>query len=299
MVPDTLQDHIESRHAFPPLQLRWLGVAGLELHAGDQTLLIDPFLSRPSLGDTVRGRLAPDSGRIEATIPAASQVLVTHAHWDHLLDVPEILRQTGAVAYGSVNTCRLLAACGLPEDQVRPIEAGQRHQLGHFAVEVLSARHMWVPGFGAGDLEDPARPPRRARDYRLDECFSFHLRAGGLSLLDWSSQDPEPAPGQRPPQADLLLVKLAGSGSYFRRLISAVKPRLVVPVHWDDLFRPLGGPVQPVLRRSRWLGPWQRRVDPQRFEAWLEVLVPGVRVMVPEPLRPYDLAELVEGYSQW
>jgi L-ascorbate metabolism protein UlaG (beta-lactamase superfamily) len=183
----------------------------------------------------------------------------------------------------------LLAAWGLPAEQVREMRAGDRLDLGHFEVEVLPARHLPLPGFGCGPLDKPVAPPRRARDYRMDACFSFHLRVGGLSLLDWTSQRPTPAP-----RADLLLVKLVGSRRHFRRLLAAVRPSLVMPLHWDNPFRPVDEPAQPFLRRSRWLGPLQRQVEPQRFAPWLEVLAPGVEVLVPEMGRAYDVGALLD-----
>ncbi len=75
--------------------VRWLGVAGLEFTLGDHTLLIDPFLSRPPLRNVFMGRVYSDIQLIKEKIKKADHILITHAHYDHLLDVPAIATQTG------------------------------------------------------------------------------------------------------------------------------------------------------------------------------------------------------------
>ena len=82
-------------------QMRWLGVAGIELRATEQVLVIDPFVTRPPFRRMWFGRIRSDSALAAASVPQGDFVLVTHAHWDHVMDVPAIIKQTGATAYGS------------------------------------------------------------------------------------------------------------------------------------------------------------------------------------------------------
>jgi L-ascorbate metabolism protein UlaG (beta-lactamase superfamily) len=90
------------------LDIRWLGVAGIELRAIEQILVIDPFVTRPPFRRMWWGYILSDSALAAATVPHADFVLVTHAHWDHVMDVPAVIDQTMAKAYGSPNTCQLL-----------------------------------------------------------------------------------------------------------------------------------------------------------------------------------------------
>jgi L-ascorbate metabolism protein UlaG (beta-lactamase superfamily) len=64
--------------------------------------------------------------------------------------------------------------------------------------------------------------------------------------------------------------------------LAAVRPRWVVPVHWDNFFRPLSRPLRPLFM------PNLRRADLSRFRRRLEQLAPEVRVIVPELFRQYD-----------
>lgn len=263
-----------------PVGFRWLGVAGIELYADDAALLIDPFVSRFPLRRAFSPHVRPDAALIARHLPHADAVLVTHAHWDHLLDVPEIARQTGATVYGSANTCRLLALAGVPPEQCRQIAAGECFTVGPFTVTVWPARH--VPLLRRPVLQGALRDHRRQRplrpwDYRMDVCFSFLVEAAGTRWLDWAGVDTAGAP-----PADVLFVTLFGSPARYRPLLAAVRPRWVVPVHWDNFFRPLSRPLRPLFM------PNLRRADLSRFRRRLEQLAPEVRVIVPELFRQYD-----------
>src|SRR5512133_8562 len=97
-----------------PVFFRWFGVAGFELRTGDQVLLVDPFFTRPPARYLFGGRPRSNPALVSAHVERANTLLITHAHWDHLMDAPEVIRQTGAAAYGSSNTGGLLRASGVP-----------------------------------------------------------------------------------------------------------------------------------------------------------------------------------------
>jgi L-ascorbate metabolism protein UlaG (beta-lactamase superfamily) len=100
---------------------RWLGVAGLELAAGGCTLLIDPYVTRIPFMRMWLGRVRPDRDLITRMFTRADAVLVSHAHFDHVMDVPDVVRNTGADAFGSPNACRLLSACGAGAERIHEI----------------------------------------------------------------------------------------------------------------------------------------------------------------------------------
>jgi len=282
--------YAQTRHTLwameAPVWFRWLGVAGIELRVGDEVLAIDPFFTRPPLWCLGRGRVEPDHALIAEKIERCHYVLVTHAHFDHVMDVPDVARNTGAMVLGSANTCRLLAACGLPERQVREVRAGERVELGGWRVDILPAEHIKTPGFSPGPLPSHVRPPLRLRDYRMDTCFSFLIQVGGSRLLDWRSVRAESAP-----RAEVLFVGVEDSRERYEALLRAVQPRLVIPIHWDDMFRPLSEPLRPYFTPPRLAWPPLRRVDLARFRRMIEEMSPGVRVMVPEAFRGVRIGE--------
>jgi L-ascorbate metabolism protein UlaG (beta-lactamase superfamily) len=267
------------------MQLRWLGVGGIELRAGDQVILIDPYLTRLPLWRMAIGRVRPNRELIVARIPRCDFVLVTHPHVDHLLDVPDVLRNTGALALGSANTCRLLAARGVPARQIREIDVGDRFMLGDFEIEVLPAGHTtfwgWLPF--SGPLSPNLHPPLQARDYRMDRCFGFLVIVDGTRLLH--------CPGTGVP-ADVLTVKPLGTRARYKALLRQARPRVVIPVHWDDFCRPLSKPVRPTLAPSGQAVPPLKRIDLVQFERMIEQIAPRTQVLIPEMFRTYDLDEL-------
>ena len=92
--------------------LKWLGNAGFKFRLGKSILLIDPFLTRPKQMQIYFGRIAVDRQAIDQHVKECSHILVSHTHFDHFMDVPEIAVHTGAMVHGSANTCELARKLG-------------------------------------------------------------------------------------------------------------------------------------------------------------------------------------------
>jgi L-ascorbate metabolism protein UlaG (beta-lactamase superfamily) len=121
-------------------------------------ILVDPYLSRirgpappgapppPAGGDTrptYRWNDRPESDRatIDAHIHRADFVLVTHAHYDHILDVPYIAHKTGATVIGSESTANILRAYGIAERQLITVRGGEDYQFNGFSLRVIPSLH--------------------------------------------------------------------------------------------------------------------------------------------------------------
>ena len=272
-----------------PVLFLWFGAAGIELRVDDQVLVVDPYFTRIHLWRVVLGRVHPNHELIADTIQRCDHVLVTHAHFDHLMDVPDVIRNTGATALGSPNTCELLAVCGVPADNIREVVAGDELGLGNFRVVILPSEHLKGFGYATGPLSPGLHPPLRARDYRRDSYFGFLIECGGILLLFWTSVKPEPQV-----QADLLFLEPYAPRSTYESLVPAVQPRVVMPMHWDDFFRPLSKPLRPGLMKwPSWSFPPLKRVDLEDLGRTVQQAVPEARFFVPELLRIYDLGEIV------
>jgi len=268
------------------IRFRWLGVAGVELRAAGEVLAIDPYVTRCEVWRAL-GRVRPNGQLVARLLPRCDYVLVTHAHYDHLLDVPEVVRQTGAHAYGSANTCCLLEACGAPADRVHRVQPGDRLALGKFQVKVLPAQHLTLLGrpILRGRLRRRLRPPLRPWHYRMDDSFSFLIEVDGRRILDWASERADGAP-----PADVLIMRPYPTPGACERLLGAVRPRLVIPVHWDSFVRPLSRPLRPMINpRLRPPRVLPRRLDLAEFRGNVEAALPGVQILEPEVLATYPL----------
>jgi L-ascorbate metabolism protein UlaG (beta-lactamase superfamily) len=270
--------------------LRWFGTAGLEFKVGNKILVFDPFFSRPSLGETLLQRLRTESELTAKMLPRCDHVLISHPHYDHLMDAPDVIDKTGAEVFGSPNSCELLTLCGVPEGNINTIMPGDTLALGDIVVGVLLAKHRSLFGLrlATGPLSKELRLPLKATDYRMDMCYSFTLRIGDMRLFLASGLGDDLAPS-----ADVLLVAPYGDEDDFKELLEGVHPRLVIPIHWDDFFRPITKPLRMMRDPSNWMWPPLRRVDMRGFERVVEAYAPQAKLLVPELLKQYDVAALL------
>jgi L-ascorbate metabolism protein UlaG (beta-lactamase superfamily) len=255
------------------LNFRWLGAAGIELKVGEQLLTIDPFFTRPSLVGLMRP-VEPNAALIAAKIQRYTAVLVTHAHWDHLMDVPEVVVQTGAMVYGSHNTCQLLRLLGVPAIQVNEIHVGDTFTMGTFKIKVIQGQHSWIPfsHWFNGEIKPGLQPPLRLQDYRMDTCLGYSINVDDMHLLVCSAK-PEPA--------GVLFAVAQETKAYYLDLLLGARPQIFIPIHWDNFTRPLGKSLKRFTRPGR--------MNLDKLTDLAGKLVPGVRVVIPEIFREYTL----------
>jgi L-ascorbate metabolism protein UlaG (beta-lactamase superfamily) len=276
-----------------PIRFRWLGAAGIELVFPDLVIVIDPYFSRIPTWKLWLGRVTPDRALIADKLRRCDLLLVTHAHFDHIMDVPQIVHNTGAMAAGSANSCSLLEALGVSQSCIHEINPGDQISIDEVVIDVRKARHRRIPGFSSGSLHEDIKPPLRASRYRMDHCYSFLISVNGTRLLT--------DPGDRPDDAvaaDVLFVHPGKGDGYYRSLLQLVRPRITIPIHWDDFFQPLSEPLRPYWKSPALTFPPLQRIDLKEFEMTHRTLCPGARVLEPEILRSYDLGALIYAQSQ-
>lgn len=236
----------------PGLDLAWLGVAGYRLTYEGVSVYVDPYVSRVSLRDTLRGRPAlPDPALIERHIRPPGEVagvLVGHTHFDHAIDVPAIARRFDCSAYGSDSLARLM---GLHGERARAVEveAHRRYELGPFVVTFVPSLHSKlllghrVPYDGELTCEhlDGLKPGA----YRCGQVYGIRIEVGGAVLYHQGSANliEEEI---REPGVDVFLAGIAGRSftpDYWGRIIRALEPRVIVASHFDDFFRPIDAPL--------------------------------------------------------
>ena len=128
------------------------------------------------------------------------------------------------------------------------------------------------------------KPPLRLRDYRMDSCLSFLISFHGRRILVWSSIGTENAEA-----ADVLICRAVSGERWYARMMASVQPRLVIPSHWDDMFRPLSEPPRPYFSPPRLALPPLRRIDLGEFERKIKKAKPDCEVLLPERFREYPI----------
>jgi L-ascorbate metabolism protein UlaG (beta-lactamase superfamily) len=237
------------------LELEWLGVAGYRLTYEGVTIFVDPYVSRVPLRTLLLRRPAlPDAATIDRYVHApgpVAGVLIGHTHWDHAVDAPAIARRYGCLAYGSDSLARLMRLHGLDAVVVEP---RRPYELGPFTVRFIPSRHSKllfgrkVPFDGPLTCEELHGLSPNA--YRCGAMWGIRIDVAGVGLFHLGSADlDDEALGSEP--VDVFLAGVAGRSftqRYWERILPRLDPRVVVPTHYDDFFRPLGSDLAFVRR---------------------------------------------------
>jgi L-ascorbate metabolism protein UlaG (beta-lactamase superfamily) len=246
--------------------LEYLGAAGWRITDGTTVILVDPYLSRilgppPPLappysrlpGDArpVYGWndvAVPDVAAIDAHVPRADFILVTHTHYDHVLDVPHIALKTHCTVIGTESTENVLRAYSVPEEQLITVRGGEDYEFGAFSVRVIPSlhspldhKHYFSSETAPAGMKAPltllqVHPEGGTLAYLIR--FQGHkiLVFGGMNYIEREIEGLEP---------DVVLVGASASRKesydYTGRLLRALHfPALVIPTHWDSFFAPYG-----------------------------------------------------------
>lgn len=225
------------------LAVRYLGVSGYEVSDGKTLVLLDPTPTRPAPFALLTGALSPDEAWGAKLCPEADFILVNHAHYDHVLDVPAIALRTGARVLGSQSTVNLARSRGVPEAQTQVVRPGDHLQLGTFEVDVRASRHTAIGPFErpmAGTIAADAGP-LWFWQYTIDETLSFRLEASGSSV--WFHPTSTFAKGEvGGPPAQGLIVGVTGEAPAMEKvagLVAEARPKVVLPTHYDNFFQPM------------------------------------------------------------
>jgi hypothetical protein len=274
------------------VEVTYLGVSGFMIRHRGAVLLTAPFFTNPPLEDVAptsrlrifrrRGhRVRTDSVLVERLLPRAaadaSLLLVGHAHYDHLLDVPYIARRraTRATIYGSPTTRHLLMGDSVLRRASGRVVAITGEDVGTFAREgrwfysadsafrvmALAADHAPTLGlFGRGPLfaagtidHDLAALPEWADQWKVGEPLAYLIdvldRGVARPRLRLYFQDaPNTPPLGFPPRGVLaergvdVALLCAATATHVPHapdsLLAVLRPSYVIVGHWESFFRP-------------------------------------------------------------
>lgn len=270
----------------------YLGVSGFLIRYRGSALLTAPLFTNPPLDDVSpsnrfrlfhrRGhRVRSDSTLVERLLPreadATSMLLVGHAHYDHLLDVPYVARRraTRARIYGSPTMRHILMGdSALRRDGTRVVaidsaDVGTPERAGRWlyspdsAFRVMALRATHAPTlalFGRGPLFAPGTLdhdldalPQWADEWRVGEPLAYLIdvldrgRARPRLRVYFQDAPSRPPLGAPPPSVlaergvDVALLCAATAENVPRtpqQLLGVLRPRYALIGHWESFFRP-------------------------------------------------------------
>lgn len=237
--------------AQPPsrgVRVTYFGTNSFLLQSRDGSVLVDPYFSRvgPLLQVAVGKRIAPDRQRIAeglGRLPArADYIVVTHAHVDHLFDVPEVARRTGAKVILSPTGFYQASAAGLSRAQMIVPHLGRPVGSGGVRITAFPGDHERLLGMHLydGTRREEPRSLSHIWDWKVGEPLIYLIEMGGKRIfISSGSRELLPPASVAPIDLALLGVSLRESRAIFPAMVRRTRPRVIQPTHQDDFARPL------------------------------------------------------------
>ncbi|MCQ2508711.1 MAG: MBL fold metallo-hydrolase, partial [Dorea sp.] len=235
----------EEKHG---LKITSLGVTSLLFDDGETKILFDGMVTRPGLLKTFFCRLDSKKNLVEYLaerfhMQDLKAIFVSHTHYDHILDVPNFAKLSGADVYGSKSTLNVVYGNGVKKEHCHLFLPDSTFTIGDFKIKVLKSIHS-KPGFYNNDLgkevEKPLKFPAKMKEMPEGGSYDFYIEHRGLKLLIRPSCN-YIVDSLDDYQADVLFLGIGGlfklsdeeKEEFYKETVGKVKPSLFGPVHWD------------------------------------------------------------------
>ncbi len=259
------------------VSVQYLGTGGYVISYRGQTILTAPFFSNPSIDEVLFQNIATDTSIVDSYFPKnikPDAMLVGHAHYDHLLDIPYISKKyiPGTKIYGSMTTKNILSVeldsskiivlnkfATSKKNMGKWIEINPQNKKGYFrfmAIKSGHAAHVGLPQFNftlfEGKIKSPLKTlPENADGWKEGQTFSFLIdfinEDGTIDFRIFYQDAASQAPQGIPPaffidgnkRIDLAILCVPGYKqviNYPEAFVKALNPKIIILGHWEDFF---------------------------------------------------------------
>lgn len=251
------------------MKLTWYGTATILIEVKGEKLLFDPFFRRnknlpqPTLEEFCN----------------VDYIFNTHPHFDHLCDLPKILKNTNAKLYGTPTAYLRMETQGVdvknkveilcPHDKLQTKNCQVcLHRSKHIANDLGIIMKTALRTIFKFKIHKAAQILKIHNNFHMDgDIVAFQIEAEGKTILIFGSAGFDEH-ANLPKNPDVLIWPYQGRtnmAKYSLSIIEKILPKKIVLDHFDDAFPPITGPI-----------------NTAHFVKFMKEKLPEIEVIVPE-----------------
>ena len=254
------------------VKVTFLGNSTLAIQDRKTTLLVDGFLSRPGPIQTLLGTVGPSCKIIHKELTAAGvhkvdAVLVGHAHHDHALDATAIADHYDSKAIGSASYGMIYKGSHVSGNASRFVRIGPKGgtaKIGRFRVHFIPSIHVapesFIQKMIEGEIERPLKTPAHFTRFKCGDVFALYIEhfddankrvMERIAVTTTAGALPGALKRRRAPAVLFLSIGYLSKASdydqnaYWGNTVDDIRPKVIVPVHWDDFTIKLSKRLKP------------------------------------------------------
>jgi len=236
------------------MKVTYLGTTVLLFDDGKEQVMFDCQFSRPSLFKFAFGKFESNHNIVDDLInkykiDRLKAIFISHSHYDHVLDAPYMVKKTNADLYGSLSTLNIARGENIAEEKLYCYDNSMEYKIGSFDIKIIPSRHS-KPNLFNNDLgqiiDKPFSGLASRKCYKEGGSFDFvvkhknktYLIRPSFNYIENQLNDIK---------ADVLFLSIGAMSKsdmnfrnkFYQETIEKVQPQLVIPIHWDNFFKPL------------------------------------------------------------
>lgn len=226
----------------------WLGATNMIFSFGDILIQLDPYTSRPK---SLISALAPlDSDKDNAArwaklvdVESLDAILITHTHFDHILDVEFFAGLGRPRIYGTKSAYNFSLGQGISPSRVSVVDGGDKFDVAQIPIKTIKLVH--APNFKnytvfAGEIEEERKLPMPIWKMKEGGSLGYQFLLDDKKVFIHASSIPSPfVKDYTKLKSDILFISIANRKStndQIKSIISKVSPKLIIPIHYEGEF---------------------------------------------------------------